>query len=893
MQSNPQGYAYSSYLNTGDMNTDILNADTVNIDQLNFNTAIGSYAEVKTAVIDDLTIKTLNVKDVNITNNLSVGNTSTLNLIKSNNIDTVYIDSDNGIFNNNLVVGGTITTNTTNTLIINSNDVKSNYGTIDNFNSVIISSNDVKGNYGTINILNAPTLNSTTITSNNIISNYITINNNVVVPNITSNNITSNYITVNNTLNSITINTTDLNATDEVNGNYVNATSYISTYKGTDNAGAVHWRLMRSDATHPYFQVGVGGGTNAERLYFWNYDNTGSFLGDSLNIDRLTKYITAPKIIMTDEAYLPYLSSGYLKCNSSLGGYISSSSIPASDIDFSSYTASQILSLNASKALQSTNNLSSFDVVFNKATCNSIVINNSTNNAAISMSSFNASNAIMIFTNNSGVNNATSFEFRDSSNAANVRIKNNHQTNIINGSLAVSTGTIGDFSTDNSCIIHTVTNDSRRNIRIQNNALSGSIGVQLLQANISYKSVQFYQEATGAFQIANFNNTSPIVFSTTSTAGSTGEVCRYLGDKTSSMVVGIGYTSTPSVGALNDYTLGLAGDLIINGYRKILLNGGNSKGYLWTNFSTAGDTINLSYNYTETPAAYILNLGGETATLSVGYGSIKFKTGATNTAPSTKAYMYQNRLSLGKGDNIADAMLEIKSDGSDILKLTDSSGNGLLRFTNSGQLVYTNQSNVTGLQIERAGGSQEYTNLLMNGYFYLYPHVGVGSTTPIFQVPADTSESIQTTLPVRIGSMSNVSSGLKLQVDGNIETSGKIKSQNIISSLPNASQLYTATLIGDYFDTYPLYLVKIYGNASLAASETQTITYPNSFQAASDLVSKVVCTYAPYNTTNPAAIKFKDKSTTSVKIECIDSLDGTTVDYEITFFGKQTSWAYS
>jgi hypothetical protein len=41
------------------------------------------------------------------------------------------------------------------------------------------------------------------------------------------------------------------------------------------------------------------------------------------------------------------------------------------------------------------------------------------------------------------------------------------------------------------------------------------------------------------------------------------------------------------------------------------------------------------------------------------------------------------------------------------------------------------------------------------------------------------------------------------------------------------------------------------------------------------------------------ALKFKNKATTSVQIENLDSLDGTSCDYRIEFFGQQTSWAFS
>jgi hypothetical protein len=117
---------------------------------------------------------------------------------------------------------------------------------------------------------------------------------------------------------------------------------------------------------------------------------------------------------------------------------------------------------------------------------------------------------------------------------------------------------------------------------------------------------------------------------------------------------------------LND-NLSFAGTTIPNlggNYSALGLLGGNSYGYLYGAYNSLGDGIHLSYNYIScnlaapsTTTAYIPNIGGTTSQLDIGYGSIQFSIGATNTAPTSK--MYLNGTGLGLNCNSPAYMLDV------------------------------------------------------------------------------------------------------------------------------------------------------------------------------------------------------------------------------------------
>jgi hypothetical protein len=85
--------------------------------------------------------------------------------------------------------------------------------------------------------------------------------------------------------------------------------------------------------------------------------------------------------------------------------------------------------------------------------------------------------------------------------------------------------------------------------------------------------------------------------------------------------------------------LQLVGNLAFDtsAYRNLSMTGGNSTGYLYGSFPALGDGVHLGYNYYYDAggAGHLINTGGGTSRLSVGYSDIALFVGAVNTSPNT------------------------------------------------------------------------------------------------------------------------------------------------------------------------------------------------------------------------------------------------------------------
>ena len=70
-------------------------------------------------------------------------------------------------------------------------------------------------------------------------------------------------------------------------------------------------------------------------------------------------------------------------------------------------------------------------------------------------------------------------------------------------------------------------------------------------------------------------------------------------------------------------------------YRRVQIGGGNSSGVLYGSFPALGDGIHLGYNhyYDAAGGSHVLNTGGATSRISVGYGDIQLSIGIVNGAP--------------------------------------------------------------------------------------------------------------------------------------------------------------------------------------------------------------------------------------------------------------------
>jgi hypothetical protein len=84
--------------------------------------------------------------------------------------------------------------------------------------------------------------------------------------------------------------------------------------------------------------------------------------------------------------------------------------------------------------------------------------------------------------------------------------------------------------------------------------------------------------------------------------------------------------------------LALAADLQLSGgaaYHNLSLSGGNSTGYLYGSYPAYGDGIHLGYNYFADTAGggHLINSGGGTSRITLGYGEILLAVGGINNTP--------------------------------------------------------------------------------------------------------------------------------------------------------------------------------------------------------------------------------------------------------------------
>lgn len=306
-----------------------------------------------------------------------------------------------------------------------------------------------------------------------------------------------------------------------------------------------------------------------------------------------------------------------------------------------------------------------------------------------------------------------------------------------------------------------------------NGTSSGNCGI-IIKTSGAPSNCQYYCDSSGVGYLSNFSSNQPLVFQT-SPSGSSGNAFRVEANSRRDVLVGL--NSIPTAPGSYSYANGsfaVAGDMWLgsasNVYRSLITGGGNSSGALFGNYSVQGDGLNLSYNFlvdsTNTPR--YPNTGAGSSNLIMSFEQIKFQTGGISTLPTTKMYIFGSRVAIGKGENQADAALEVKTVSTeDILRLTNSSSINYWRFINDGTLGNYNPSGVLGFYLEQVGTSKEYTNILMNGYLYIYPHVQVGSTTPLVAIPADSGESMRLNgINLHVGSSSNTDSGFAFQTTG-------------------------------------------------------------------------------------------------------------------------------
>lgn len=180
-----------------------------------------------------------------------------------------------------------------------------------------------------------------------------------------------------------------------------------------------------------------------------------------------------------------------------------------------------------------------------------------------------------------------------------------------------------------------------------------------------------------------------------------------------------------------------------NRYNYIQMLGGNSSGFMYGAFTALGDGINLGYNFyynanSATPT--IPNTGGGTSRLQLGYGVIRFCTGATNTTPT-------NWWSIGSTGNLSGSPLATFTTPSiaaasggtvSMLANLDATGYTITASTlTTGTLSFTNLSggSITGSALTiTSGAATQGAIKLLSGGTSNYVTQGIGRTASEVQL---------------------------------------------------------------------------------------------------------------------------------------------------------------
>jgi hypothetical protein len=488
------------------------------------------------------------------------------------------------------------------------------------------------------------------------------------------------------------------------------------------------------------------------------------------------------------------------------------------------------------------------------------------------------------------------------------------------------------------------TSDPQAALHLQ--AASGNVGF-VLRGGGSSTGFQCYQEGAGAAQLRHFQPNNSIVFATTDSGGTTVEAARFhaavsggapamsigstqraatltVGQSSSFTAFevrnasnsalfsvgasggsGVAVTNALSATSMSAQTFALAGNgstgdlalTIANSSHASSNRAGIGFGTRWQLMCDSGangtDDFAL-YDATrgEVLARWfdgVLNLDNGLYVNTSKEGSV----GTFRVSGDTDDYLIYgdsatDRAAVGTASPAAKFHVRNTSGSQDIMHISESSGAHCWSFQNNGTLYARIGSAAGRFKVSFGGASGEYADTSLNGYFRVFPAANDLATaaSALFEAPADTSEAVK----VRNTGGLAVSAG-NLAVSGNASISGTLTVGGsaiggMLSSALDASIQWTATPVGS-----GVYRVVITGQASFSASETQTKTFPDSWQAASDMTDKTCCTLGYRG--NSMAVLFKNKGTTSVQLENLDALDGTSVDYKIEFFGKQSSWAFS
>ena len=153
------------------------------------------------------------------------------------------------------------------------------------------------------------------------------------------------------------------------------------------------------------------------------------------------------------------------------------------------------------------------------------------------------------------------------------------------------------------------------------------------------------QNAVNAVNAVNAQNATTATSATTATtavnannASNAANSARLNGFDWSSIFSG----GNPQFGALSVASATVRGDTQIgtssSDYRKLIIGGGNSFGYIYGSFPGLGDGIHMGYNYYNDASGtgHAFAIDGPTSRFTVGYGLARISTGNVNQAPVSR-----------------------------------------------------------------------------------------------------------------------------------------------------------------------------------------------------------------------------------------------------------------